>query len=229
MSPLSAHLPTLVEREIVRLASQKLEANMKKPGDGKVSKSPALSVTPRSPREILEPIPIHARPLPQFVAARGLFTLSQCETLLEKTRFYRSDSESFGRRVDISYLKPEQFGWVFAKIASVASRKNLWGLALSAISEPMRIQRYRRRDYSDPHSDYDYATPDHSKLTVIVPLVDRRDWEGGVLEIGNSFLAPRMQQGDAVIFPSFSLHRVTPVTSGVRIVLSAWISGPPLR
>jgi hypothetical protein len=42
-------------------------------------------------------------------------------------------------------------------------------------------------------------------------------------------LAPRMQKGDAVIFPSFTLHRVTPVLSGIRIVLSAWISGPPLR
>lgn len=186
-------------------------------------------IAKRSPREILEPVPIRARPLPQFVAVRGLFTSGQCETLLVKTRFYRSDSQSFGRRVDISYLKPEEFGWVFAKIAAAAARKNVWGLALSAISEPMRIQRYRRRDYSDPHSDYDYATPDHSKLTIIVPLLDRRDWDGGVLEIGNSFLAPRMQKGGAVIFPSFSLHRVTPVISGTRIVLSAWISGPPLR
>jgi len=202
---------------------------MKESEGGKNRRPAPRPVTPRPRGEILEPIPIRARPLPQFVAARGLFTSNQCETLLEKTRFYRSDSESFGRRVDISYLKPEQFSWVFEKIASVASRKNLWGLALSAISEPMRIQRYRRRDYSDPHSDYDYATPDHSKLTVIVPLVDRGDWDGGVLEIGNSFLAPRMQQGDAVIFPSFSLHRVTPVIRGVRIVLSAWISGPPLR
>jgi PKHD-type hydroxylase len=202
---------------------------MKESAGKKIRKLATRPLTPRSPREILEPIPIRARPLPQFVAVRGLFTSSQCETLLEKTRFYRSDSESFGRRVDISYLKPEQFGWVFTKIASVASRKNLWGLALSAISEPMRIQRYRRGDYSDPHSDYDYATPDHSKLTVIVPLVDRRDWDGGVLEIGNSFLAPRMQQGHAVIFPSFSPHRVTPVTRGVRIVLSGWISGPALR
>jgi PKHD-type hydroxylase len=202
---------------------------MKKPGGGTIRNPAKRPDTPRSRREILEPIPIRARPLPQFVAVRGLFTSSQCETLLEKTRFYRSDSESYGRRVDISYLKPEQFGWVFTKIAAVAARKNVWGLALSAISEPMRIQRYRTRDYSDPHSDYDYATPDHSKLTIIVPLVDRADWDGGVLEIGNSFLAPRMQQGDAVIFPSFSLHRVTPVTSGIRTVLSAWISGPPLR
>jgi PKHD-type hydroxylase len=202
---------------------------MKNTGGGRIRNSDARPVAPRSQREILEPIPIHARPLPQFISVQGLFNPTQCETLLEKTRFYRSDSESFGRRVDISYLRPEQFGWAFAKIASVASRKNLWGLALSAISEPMRIQRYRRKDYSDPHSDYDYSTPDYSKLTVIVPLVDRRDWNGGVLEIGNSFLAPRMRKGDAVIFPSFSVHRVTPVTSGVRIVLSAWISGPPLR
>jgi PKHD-type hydroxylase len=202
---------------------------MKESEKRKNNKSPSQVTMARARREILEPVPMRARPLPQFAAVRGLFTSGQCETLLEKTRFYRSDSQYFGRRVDISYLKPEQFGWVFAKIAAVAARKNPWDLALSVISEPMRIQRYRRRDYSDPHSDYDYATPDHSKLTVIVPLVDRRNWEGGILEIGNSFLAPRMQKGDAVIFPSFSLHRVTRVLSGIRIVLSAWVAGPPLR
>jgi PKHD-type hydroxylase len=183
----------------------------------------------RSPREILEPVPIPALPMPEFVIVPALFTSRQCQALLAKTRFYRNDSQSLARRVDISYMKPDQYGWVFARIAVAAARKNIWGLALSAITEPMRVQRYRRRDYSDPHSDYDYTTPDHSKLTVVVPLVDRREWTGGVLEIGNSSLAPRMRKGDAVIFPSFSLHRVTPVISGIRIILSAWISGPPLR
>lgn len=183
----------------------------------------------RRKREILEPIPTRARSLPQFVVVRRLFSPDHCQTLLSKTRFYRSDSQYFARRVDISYLKPDDFAWVFEKMAAVAAKQNVWELALSAISEPMRIQRYRRGDYSDPHSDYDYTSPDHSKLTVVVPLVDRRNWRGGDLEIGNSFLTPRMDKGDAVIFPSFCLHRVTRVTSGSRIILSAWIAGPVLR
>jgi len=36
-------------------------------------------------------------------------------------------------------------------------------------------------------------------------------------------------QGQAVFFASFILHRVAPVTSGVRKSLVMWFGGPPLR
>jgi PKHD-type hydroxylase len=179
--------------------------------------------------KIFEAIPGGVGPRPEFVLARGLFSANQCEMLLSKTRFYRNDSQYLARRVDISYLKPDKFAWVFEKVESAATNKNVWGLTLSAITESIRIQRYRRRDFSDLHSDYDYPTVDHSKLTVVVPLIDPKEWQGGALEIGNSGVSPRWKQGDAVIFPSFILHRVTRVTKGTRIILSAWISGPPLR
>jgi PKHD-type hydroxylase len=31
------------------------------------------------------------------------------------------------------------------------------------------------------------------------------------------------------LFPSFVLHRVTPVTKGTRYSLVAWVSGPPFK
>ena len=36
-------------------------------------------------------------------------------------------------------------------------------------------------------------------------------------------------QGTAVIFPSFVLHRVTPVTQGTRWSLTLWSHGPAFR
>ena len=36
-------------------------------------------------------------------------------------------------------------------------------------------------------------------------------------------------RGTVVAFPSFLYHRVTPVTSGLRKALVAWIAGPRLR
>jgi len=124
---------------------------------------------------------------------------------------------------------PQQARWLFAKLGYLAARKNVWDLALSAIVEPIRVQRYRRGDYSDLHTDYDYTDGDCSKLTIIMPLVDPHEWGGGKLQIGNSLATPRLRRGDAVVFPSFTPHKVSPVLRGNRIILSAWVSGPLLR
>jgi PKHD-type hydroxylase len=37
------------------------------------------------------------------------------------------------------------------------------------------------------------------------------------------------QLGDALVFPSFLRHRVTPVSRGVRYSLVTWIEGPQWR
>lgn len=41
-------------------------------------------------------------------------------------------------------------------------------------------------------------------------------------------VAPR-DKGTVIIFPSYILHRVTPVTKGVRKSLAVWISGPRFK
>jgi PKHD-type hydroxylase len=40
--------------------------------------------------------------------------------------------------------------------------------------------------------------------------------------------APR-KRGTLILFPSFLIHRVTPVNSGVRESMVSWISGPNFR
>jgi predicted 2-oxoglutarate/Fe(II)-dependent dioxygenase YbiX len=183
--------------------------------------------------QVIEPIPVIAPTLPEFIVKHRVLTTRQCERLAEGTssrgRYYRSNGSLLTKRVDIAYVYPRQAHWLFTKIGSIAARKNVWNLALSAITEPIRIQRYGRGDYSDIHTDYDYTDRDYSKLTIVIPLVDPDEWEGGVLQIGNSLATPRLGRGDAVVFPSFTPHRVGRVLRGTRIVLSAWISGPVLR
>lgn len=182
---------------------------------------------------ILEPVPAHDAPLPEFVIRRRMLTPGQCDRVIYeaglRSRFYRTDGRALAKRVDIAYIYPDRARWLFNKVAKLAAAKNVWRLALSAITEPIRIQRYRRGDYSDIHSDYDQSACDRSKLTLIVPLVEPSTWDGGSLKIGNNLAVPRLERGDAVIFPSFAPHRVDRVTRGTRIILSAWVSGPALR
>ena len=53
------------------------------------------------------------------------------------------------------------------------------------------------------------------------------DFEGGDFEINLS--TPNkvnVKKGMAIFFPSFVLHRVTPVTKGIRKSLVIWVEGP---
>lgn len=62
------------------------------------------------------------------------------------------------------------------------------------------------------------------KLSVVVQLSDPNDYDGGDLEFWGTGTADK-KQGTLIAFPSYLLHRVTPVTRGVRRSLVAWAVG----
>lgn len=74
-----------------------------------------------------------------------------------------------------------------------------------------------------------FLNPDHQecrKLTVLLFLND--DFEGGKLFIqnGHEKMYPPQDPGTVVIFPSFLMHGVEPVTAGIRRSLVTWMVGP---
>jgi len=64
------------------------------------------------------------------------------------------------------------------------------------------------------------------KLTAIAILND--DFEGGKFYIINSNekIYPPQEKGDVIVFPSFMVHGVEPVTKGVRYSVVTWMVGP---
>ena len=74
------------------------------------------------------------------------------------------------------------------------------------------------------------------KLSMIIPLVDGNEYEGGDFEINlnnpendNNIVSIKEAKikGTIIVFPSFVWHRVTPVTSGTRYSLVIWNLGKP--
>lgn len=68
------------------------------------------------------------------------------------------------------------------------------------------------------------------KLSIVLSLTDPKDYEGGSFQFNigkeeepDTVVFPR---GRIIAFPSFLLHRVTPVTSGIRRSLVTWVTGP---
>lgn len=64
------------------------------------------------------------------------------------------------------------------------------------------------------------------KLTSIAILND--DFEGGkfFIQTGHEKIYPPQEKGDVIVFPSFMLHGVEPITKGVRYSVVTWMVGP---
>jgi PKHD-type hydroxylase len=64
-----------------------------------------------------------------------------------------------------------------------------------------------------------------SDLSATLFLSEPDEYEGGELEIEGVFgmQAIKLEAGDLILYPSSSLHRVTPVTRGARVASFFWI------
>jgi PKHD-type hydroxylase len=63
-------------------------------------------------------------------------------------------------------------------------------------------------------------------------LSDIKDFDGGEFQVkmaNNNAHVLEQKQGRAWFFPSYTLHRVAPVTKGVRRSLVLWVGGPPFK
>lgn len=182
--------------------------------------------------EVVFPIPAVFSTPPWTRIKRGVFTARQCDRIVEHCErsvgFECEEADGLDRKTETSFLHPDGMEWVYQKLAALFARENVWNFALTAITEPFRIYKYGVGAYRGDHSDVDYTTSDHSKITAVVQLVSSRSWSGGRLCVGSAGPVPKLEKGDCVLFPSFSVHEVTPVTRGTRVTLTAWAAGPPL-
>lgn len=147
-----------------------------------------------------------------------------------------------GDRVDRSYRSSEiawlpdteETRWIYDRLASLAlvANRECWQLDVVGFGEKLQVARYSSSTggYYDWHMDTGEASA-HRKISVSVQLSDPQDYEGGELQLqtGRHARVTTKTKGSVVMFPSYLLHRVTPVTAGCRRSMVIWISGPPLR
>jgi PKHD-type hydroxylase len=81
------------------------------------------------------------------------------------------------------------------------------------------------------HVDMGEKNYEPRKISLSLQLSDPSGYEGGdlILLAGDGELPAEKARGALIAFPSFVLHRVTPVTSGTRKSLVVWVAGPEFR
>ena len=67
--------------------------------------------------------------------------------------------------------------------------------------------------------------PMRSDLSCTIFLNPPQDYDGGELtiELGGQELTYKLEPGSAILYPSTTIHRVTPVTRGVRLAAITWL------
>lgn len=140
------------------------------------------------------------------------------------------------RRSQVSWLnKTEETAWVFQKLGHIASSLNAqyYQFDLTGFGEPFQLTNYDQSEHGmyGWHQDYGGKISPSRKLSLVLQLTDPSQYEGGNLQVhtGGQPANVRKQRGLVVAFPSYVLHQVTPVTSGSRQSLVAWVSGPAFK
>lgn len=177
------------------------------------------------------------------VAGEDVFSGEECDRIIalresEEMREGKAEGDAGGGRKirdsRICWVQPRQeLSWLFGKLLQVCQQVNQqhFGMELFGFTEPLQVSEYGEGSYFDWHLDLGNGRHSVRKLSFVVQLSDPADYEGGDLEImagPEPYAFPR-GRGAMALFPSYVLHRVTPVTAGTRLSAVGWIGGPHPR
>lgn len=173
--------------------------------------------------------------------------LTRMEQLFSKAQLRRADldegrvDESF-RIANVQFYYPDtETFWIFEKLNYIIELNNqqFWNFDLNGY-ESFQYSEYRADEGGkyDFHADIDYtdrqgaSDPQTRKLSLSLILNEQGvDYEGGDFQVllGREPITCAQPKGSVIIFPSWVLHRVTPVTRGVRKSIVVWVVGPKFR
>ena len=136
------------------------------------------------------------------------------------------------RNSSISWISPNQENTlVFEKIIQTMNRLNAMYLYLDwdEYLTDIQLTRYVESQFYAWHLDVGHGETSTRKLSATIFL--NKDFEGGEFQFFHNTLPTTIEAvvGRVVVFPSHVLHRVTPITKGVRYSLVAWGHGPRLK
>jgi PKHD-type hydroxylase len=138
------------------------------------------------------------------------------------------------RKSDLMFLEPgPDTDWIYDRLgqAVLQANSNRFKFDIKGFQTQLQLARYSDGGFFDWHLDFGAGDISDRKLSITVQLSKPEDYEGGELQfmINQNVIDASRDQGTAVIFPSFGMHRVMPVTKGERFSIVGWISGPPYR
>ena len=175
------------------------------------------------------------------------FTIEECKKIIDIGERRRKLKAQIGgglaglndpkvRRSDIVWLFPQDdMTWAFQKMSHYIHSLNerFFGFDLWGFTEGFQFTKYdsKEKGFYDMHVDRGMGMYTPRKLSITLQLSDPDDYVGGDLNLyfGKEPTPSKRTQGFLTVFPSYTMHEVTPVTKGTRYSLVAWITGPQFK
>jgi len=176
----------------------------------------------------------------------NLFTGAELDTIInnsENTLLYTEmQSGLIGEKTSNNSIRDSQVSWInciednawiYQRLNDVVFHNNekFYNFDLTEM-QPLQFTKYPAGSgFYVSHIDMAYKSSSTRKLSFSVQLSDPSTYEGGDLLLHLRRKPTKMprDRGTIIFFPSWTLHEVTPVTSGVRYSLVGWVTGPRFK
>ena len=137
----------------------------------------------------------------------------------------------------VTFISPTfKYQPLFEKLSGVILdlNKQFFKFDLIGLTEGIQFTNYKaqkgKSGFYDKHTDCVFNKIIR-KLSISIQLSDPKTYEGGDLLLYSEAEPLKMnkEQGTLIMFPSYTLHEVTPVTKGERNSLVCWVTGPQFK
>jgi PKHD-type hydroxylase len=169
------------------------------------------------------------------------FSKEECESIINIAKDKglikgETKGESDVRDCKISWLySNDDIDWVFRRVTDIVLNLNekFFKFDLFGLNEGFQFTNYKAPSGKyGKHVDRGINTPVR-KLSISIQLTEPKEYEGGELKLydGEDDEANVMDkaQGTLIMFPSYVLHEVMPVTKGERNSLVTWVTGKQFK
>jgi PKHD-type hydroxylase len=171
-----------------------------------------------------------------FAFWKNLFSKEECEKIIsiaKNKKIIKGITRGGASKVrdsNITWLYAcDDMEWVFRRVSEVVLNLNekYFKFDLFGINEGFQFTNYKAPSGKyGKHVDRGFNIPTR-KISISIQLTDPKEYKGGELYLYDSEEGILMdkEQGTLIMFPSYTLHEVKPVTKGERNSLVSWITG----
>jgi PKHD-type hydroxylase len=157
---------------------------------------------------------------PQISSVGGTITESKVNKAIRSADIYSLENDEENR-------------WIFEKVINAVSVVNTlhFDYDITGIIHSLQLIHYKSNlevpGHYDWHTDSGRGHPATRKISFTAQLTKPEKYEGCELIVndhGNIIQASK-ERGSISMFPSYQIHKVTPITQGERFALVIWIHG----
>lgn len=193
--------------------------------------------------------PALAREFPPYVWYGAMFSPPECDALIRVGESRPLSNGPIGNGLDGKFevvpsyrqvrtrtLYLDEVPWAADRIIERTETTNRehFRFDLTGLHEHLIFLKYEAGEHPGKyewHQDIGGGICSLRKLSMTCQLSRPEDYDGCRLHLFTNcdFDPGKVGLGDAVIFPSYLPHCVTPISRGTRYALVAWVGGPQFR